>query len=81
MYDSKVPDALAVFFDKMTFGELIHRLERLYHVKFVCDNLEVQQTVFGGTLKDYDSLETVMNVLKTSLHLSYTIEENTVFIR
>ncbi|SCQ23174.1 fec operon regulator FecR [Tannerella forsythia] len=68
-------------FDKMTFGELIHRLERLYHVKFVCDNLEVQQTAFGGTLKDYDSLETVMNVLKTSLHLSYTIEENTVFIR
>lgn len=68
-------------FDKMTFGELIHRLERLYHVKFVCDNLEVQQTAFGGTLKDYDSLETVMNVLKTSLRISYTIEENTVFIR
>lgn len=68
-------------FDKMTFGELIHRLERLYHVKFVCDNLEVQQATFGGTLKDYDSLETIMNVLKTSLRISYTIEENTVFIR
>lgn len=68
-------------FDKMTFGELIHRLERLYHVKFVCNNLEVQQATFGGTLKDYDSLETIMNVLKTSLRISYTIEENTVFIR
>ncbi|RRD59162.1 FecR family protein [Tannerella forsythia] len=68
-------------FDKMTFEELIHRLERLYHVKFVCDNPEVQRATFGGTLKDYDSLETIMNVLKTSLRISYTIEGNTVFIR
>lgn len=64
----------------MTFGELIHRLERLYRVKFICENPEVRRATFGGTLKDYDSLETIMNVLKTSLRIRYTIEENKVLI-
>lgn len=67
-------------FDKMTFSELIHRLERLYRVKFICENPEVRRATFGGTLKDYDSLETIMNVLKTSLRIRYTIEENKVLI-
>ncbi|MDR0698642.1 MAG: DUF4974 domain-containing protein [Tannerella sp.] len=68
-------------FDGMTFDELVNRLERLYNVKFIFENESIRKESFGGTLRDYDSLETIMKVIKTSIPIKYRIEENRVFIQ
>ncbi|MDR2916148.1 MAG: DUF4974 domain-containing protein [Tannerella sp.] len=68
-------------FDNMTFDELIKRLERSFNVKFVFENQKIRKETFGGTLRDYDSLETIMKVIKTSIPVKYRIEENIVYIR
>lgn len=68
-------------FDDMTFDELVRRLERSYNVKFVFENEKIRKETFGGTLRDYDSLETIMKVIQTGIPVNYRIEENVVFIR
>lgn len=68
-------------FDNMTFGELVHRLERLYNVRFVFENQNLKNETFGGTLRDYDSIEMIMKVIRTSIPIKYRIEENKVYIR
>jgi ferric-dicitrate binding protein FerR (iron transport regulator) len=68
-------------FDNMTFDELVNRLERLYHVRFIFENESIRKESFGGTLRDYDSLETIMKVIKTSIPIKYRIEKNRVFIQ
>ncbi|MDR1224319.1 MAG: DUF4974 domain-containing protein [Tannerella sp.] len=67
--------------DNMTFDELANRLQRLYNVEFIFENQEIRKESFGGTLRDFDSLETVMKVIKTSIPVNYRIEENRVYIR
>jgi ferric-dicitrate binding protein FerR (iron transport regulator) len=68
-------------FDGMTFDELVNRLERLYNVKFIFENQKIRKETFGGTLRNYDSLETIMKVIKTSIPITYRIDENKVFIQ
>jgi len=67
-------------FDGLTFEELSKRLERMYDVKFVFDNKSVSQLQFGGTLRNNSSLETIMKVIRTSVPIKYTINENTIHI-
>jgi ferric-dicitrate binding protein FerR (iron transport regulator) len=68
-------------FDGMTFDELVRRLERSYNVKFVFENQKIRKETFGGTLRDYDSLETIMKVIQTSIPVKYRIEENILYIK
>jgi ferric-dicitrate binding protein FerR (iron transport regulator) len=68
-------------FEGMSFDELANRLERLYNVKFIFENENIRKETFGGTLRDFDSLETIMKVIKTSIPIHYRIEENRVFIQ
>jgi ferric-dicitrate binding protein FerR (iron transport regulator) len=67
-------------FDDLTFEELSKRLERMFDVKFIFDNKQMSQTQFGGTLRNNYSLETIMKVIKTSVPVKYTINENTIHI-
>ncbi len=68
-------------FDDMPFYELARRLERSYNVKFVFENPGIGKETFGGTLRDYDSPETIMKVIQASVPIKYTIDENTIYIR
>jgi ferric-dicitrate binding protein FerR (iron transport regulator) len=68
-------------FDDMAFEELTRRLERSYNVKFVFENQSIKKETFGGTLRDYDSLETIMKVIRTGIPIDYRIDGNTVYIR
>lgn len=68
-------------FDDMTFDELVNRLQRLYNVQFIFENQTIRKETFGGTLRDFDSLEMIMKVIKTSIPIKYRIEENKVFIQ
>ncbi len=68
-------------FDNMTFDELVRRLERSYNVKFVFENQKIRKETFGGTLRNYDSLEMIMKVIQTGIPVQYRIEENVVYIK
>jgi len=67
-------------FDGLTFEELSKRLERMFDIKFVFENKQISQLEFGGTLRNNYSLETIMKVIKTSVPIKYTINENTIHI-
>ena len=67
-------------FDDMTFADLAKRLERTYNIKFVFNNENMKKKLFGGTLRDYDSLETIMKVICVSTPVRYKINKNTVYI-
>ena len=69
-------------FENMTFEELSKRLERMFDVHFVFENKEMIKETYGGTLRYYDSFETIMTVIKTSNpKLKYHIKENTIYIK
>ena len=68
-------------FERMTFEELARRLERNFNVTFVFQNEKVRNESFGGTFRNYDSLETILKVISTSTPIKYRIDQNTVYIR
>jgi ferric-dicitrate binding protein FerR (iron transport regulator) len=69
-------------FENMTFEDLSKRLARMFDVHFAFENREMMKASFSGTLRYYDSLDTIMRVIKTSNPaLSYRIEENIIHIR
>ncbi len=68
-------------FEEMTFEELAKRLERNFNITFVFQNEKVKEESFGGTFRNYDSLETVLKVISTSMPIKYKIEKGVVYIR
>jgi ferric-dicitrate binding protein FerR (iron transport regulator) len=68
-------------FEKMTFEELAKRLERNFNVVFVFENDQVKKESFGGTFRNYDSLETILKVISTSTPIRYEIDRNVVYIK
>lgn len=68
-------------FEQMSFGELAQRLERNFNVKFVFQNEQVRCETFGGSFRNYDTLETILKVIGTSTPIKYRIERDTVYIR
>ncbi|MDR0680844.1 MAG: FecR domain-containing protein [Dysgonamonadaceae bacterium] len=55
-------------------------LEQLYHVKVHID-ADVSQTTYSGVLKNQDSINTILRLLKYSIPIEYEIRENDVYIR
>ena len=69
-------------FENMTFEELATRLERMFNVHFVFENKDAINETFGGTIRFYDSLETIIKVIQTSKPLlEYHIEDNIIYIK
>jgi ferric-dicitrate binding protein FerR (iron transport regulator) len=69
-----------LMFDKMTFEELAIRLERNFNVTFVFQNEKLKKETFGGTFRHYDSLETILKVISTSMPIRFRIEKNVVYL-
>lgn len=69
-----------IVFDKISFGNLTKRLERIYNVSFVFTNQKAKDKIFYGTFYNYESLETVLKVINTSIPINYSIEYNRVYI-
>ena len=68
-------------FEQMSFGELAQRLERNFNVKFIFDNEQVKRESFGGSFHNYDTLETILKVIRASTPIQYRIERDTVYIQ
>lgn len=68
-------------FDNITFEELAKRLERNFNVQFVFENNNVRKHSFGGSFRNYESIETIMKVISTSTPVKYKIRENIVHVK
>ena len=63
--------------DGEPMSSLAIKLERRYNVKIAIDNKELQDYKFRGTIKD-ETLEQVLNLIKLSAPIDYSIENNDV---
>lgn len=68
-------------FDNITFEELAKRLERNFNIQFVFENNNVRKYSFGGSFRNYESVETIMKVISTSTPVKYKIRENIVYVK
>ncbi|SCD21005.1 sigma factor regulatory protein, FecR/PupR family [Proteiniphilum saccharofermentans] len=68
-------------FDNITFEELAKRLERNFNIQFVFENDNVRKHSFGGSFRNYESVETIMKVISTSTPVKYEIRENIVYVK
>ncbi|RNC63387.1 FecR family protein [Proteiniphilum sp. X52] len=68
-------------FDNITFEELAKRLERNFNIQFVFENDNVREHSFGGSFRNYESVETIMKVISTSTPVKYEIKGNIVYVK
>jgi ferric-dicitrate binding protein FerR (iron transport regulator) len=67
-------------FIDLTFEEIAKRLERSYRVTFIFHNNKIKHLTFSGTFFDYESIETILKVIKMNTHMSYTIQKDIIHI-
>jgi ferric-dicitrate binding protein FerR (iron transport regulator) len=60
--------------------DLATKIERRYDVQIIFDNDEIKNFEYSGTLREL-SLEQLMNALKMTSPITFTIKEKTVFIK
>ena len=70
-----------MFLENMTFEDLTRRLERSFNVKFKFENPVVKQESFNGSFRKYESLETILKVIETSIPVKFRIDKDTVYIK
>lgn len=68
-------------FNKITFEDLTRRLERNFSAKFKFEDPAIKNTSFSGSFRKYESLETILKVISTSMPVQYKIEKDTVYIK
>lgn len=82
-YDTKIStswkDGLFIFKSEK-LGDLAAKVARTYDVSIVFDSEEIKNYQFTGTLREL-SLEQLMNALKMTSPITFTIKEKTVFIK
>jgi transmembrane sensor len=67
------------FIDSESMAELAVKLERRYNVKIVFNSPGLKNYKFSGTLKD-ETLEQVLNIMRLTSPISYSIENNVVIL-
>ncbi|RKD91337.1 FecR family protein [Mangrovibacterium diazotrophicum] len=77
LYTSWKDDRLV--FKKVTFKDLVKILERKYDVQIKLEQSEILNYHFTGVLED-ESIDQVMEVIRISSPISYSIKGKTVFI-
>lgn len=55
-----------IIFENISFPELTSKLERSFNVKFIFQNDKYKNETFSGSFHNYDPMETILEVLKTS---------------
>lgn len=67
-------------FEGETLSNLAIKLERRFNVKFIFESETMQNYKFTGTLKD-ETLEQMLNVIKLSAPIQYSIKDNVVYLK
>ena len=69
------------YFDSETLGSIMRKASRWYNAKVVFESDEVSNMVFYGKLKRYENIDKLLNIMKLTNKIDYTIKGNTVLIR
>jgi ferric-dicitrate binding protein FerR (iron transport regulator) len=67
-------------FVNLTFEEIAKRLERSHRVTFIFHNQKIKHLTFSGTFFDYESIDTILKVIKINTHMNYTIQKDIIYI-
>lgn len=62
------------------FGELVRKLERRYDIQVNFDDQEIKEFSFTGSLQN-ESIEQVLNIIKLTAPIEYTLTHKTVTLR
>ena len=77
-YISWIRDEL--IFRKMTFENILKKLERHYNVKISNNNLKLSKEKFNANLGNPPTIEAVLKDLKTTYNINYTINGDQITI-
>lgn len=64
------------FFDDEPLYSIIRKLSRWYNVDFECSKPEISHYKFSGEIRKYENAIQVLNMLKLTNEINYTIETN-----
>lgn len=73
-----------IIFKNISFEELANKLERSFNVKFIFLNDKLKTDRFSGSFHNYDPMETILEVLRTSTsrtQLECVLIKDTVYIK
>lgn len=62
------------FFDDERLGSIIRKLSRWYNIEIQCAQSEISQYKFSGEIRKYEDASQVLNMLKLTNEITYTIE-------
>lgn len=61
-------------FNNRNLGDIMHTMERWYDVQIKFENPELQQLKFNGYIERYESINILLDALKLTNEVNYTIE-------
>lgn len=64
------------FFDNEMLSSIIRKLARWYDVDILCDKPEIEHYKFSGEIRKYEDALQVLNMLKLTNEIAYTIQED-----
>ncbi len=68
-------------FKELSFEEISKRLSRNYNIQFVFLNKNLKNIRYNGSFYNYESLDQILQILKTNSHFLYKIKKDTVIIK
>ncbi|MGE0079533.1 MAG: FecR family protein [Bacteroidales bacterium] len=68
------------YFDSETLGSIMKKASRWYNAKVIFESDEVRDMVFYGRLKRYENIDKLLNIMKLTNKIDYTINGNLVRI-
>jgi transmembrane sensor len=73
-------DGLFLFYYE-DMGSIMRKLSRWYNVNIAFETPEAQNVVFYGKLKRYDTIDKLLEMIKLTNKVDYSIKGNTILIR
>jgi len=73
-------DDLMVF-ESASFGEIAQTLGRRYNVKIDFGSEDLKDYVYSGTFRDVKDISTILNVIKETTPIAYTVKGRNIAIR
>lgn len=68
------------FFDNEPLSSIIRKLSRWYSIVIQCSKPQLNQYQFSGEIRKYENVCKVLDMLKMTNEITYTVEENQIII-
>lgn len=68
-------------FENATVESILHSLSRWYDTDIIFEDENVRHVTFSGNVKKYETINTLLQALKTSKGIDFTIKKNKIYLR